>query len=91
MEKKEQYDNHMIYEGVVKVLTEKLGLSQEHLTDKTDLINHLGLDSIRILEMVVYLEEFFDIEISDDDLTLGNFQTIKDIQQTLERTVAAGV
>ncbi|MCL2864490.1 MAG: phosphopantetheine-binding protein [Lachnospiraceae bacterium] len=56
----------------------KLGM----LEDSLDLVNDLGFDSILIVQMVVELEEVFDIEFEDDELDmkiLSNYGNIKKI------------
>lgn len=50
----------------------------------TSLLDAGTLDSISILELVNALEDRFDIEFEEDDLTLENFATL----ETIERIVA---
>lgn len=48
------------------------------LEKDTNLIE-LGLDSLKAIELVVLLEDGFDISISDEDLLVDNLATIEDI------------
>ncbi len=45
----------------------------------------LGLNSLNAIEMVVYLEDAFDIEIADEDLMIENMSSINQICDLLKR------
>ncbi|MFA4834157.1 MAG: acyl carrier protein [Patescibacteria group bacterium] len=55
-----------IEERVRKVLIDA-GIDPEKITLESDIINDLGADSLNFIEIVMAMEEEFDIEISDDD------------------------
>lgn len=59
---------------LVEVLKDKADI--EKITGDTNLIE-LGLNSLNAIEMVVYLEDTFGIEINDEDLMLDNLSSIK--------------
>lgn len=53
-------------------------------------LQDLGLDSTAILSLVVGIEDRFDIEIPDDEITVANFGTVAAITRYVgERTAAA--
>lgn len=54
------------------------------ILENTDLLE-LGLNSLNAIEMVVYLEDTFEIEISDEDLMLENLTSINMICDMLEK------
>jgi acyl carrier protein len=55
------------YSAKVKDIIEKeLGVEREKLTDDASFIDDLGADSLDIVELVMELEEEFDIQIPDD-------------------------
>ena len=58
-----------------KVIAETLGCDQDSLKDESKFVEDLGADSLTIVELVMALEEEFDIEIPDEDaeslLTVG--------------------
>lgn len=60
---------------VERFLVEDLGLADSIGHDRDLLASDL-LDSQGILEIVVFLEERFDIEIGDEDLIPENFQSV---------------
>lgn len=54
----------------------------EGLNKDTDLIE-LGLDSLKAIELVVHVEDNFEIMISDDDLLLDNLSSIEQIEKLI--------
>jgi len=61
---------------VTDLIVEQLGVSKEEATANASFIDDLGADSLDIVELVMTLEETFDIEIPDDDAE--KMQTISD-------------
>jgi acyl carrier protein len=62
---------------VSAIIVEQLGVTKEELTPKASFIDDLGADSLDIVELVMAMEEEFDIEIPDDDAE--KIQTIEDV------------
>jgi acyl carrier protein len=56
-----------IAERVKKIIEEQLGVSAEQITGEASFIDDLGADSLDTVELVMALEEEFDIEIPDED------------------------
>jgi len=52
---------------VKKIIEEQLGVSADQVTDDASFIDDLGADSLDTVELVMALEEAFDIEIPDED------------------------
>lgn len=65
-----------IYRKVVSVICEKTKLNEGVLSINTNFQNDLGLNSMRLVESIVEVEETFDVEIPDRKLskirTIGN-------------------
>lgn len=55
-----------VEERVVAIVAEQLGADKEKITEKTSFVNDLGADSLDQVELVMELEEEFDINIPDD-------------------------
>ena len=55
-------------------------------TEDSDLVNDLGLNSVGLLYVVIAIEEFFGIQF--DDVGFGDFKTVKDVVDYIERKVA---
>jgi len=64
---------------------EQLGVSKEEAVLNASFIDDLGADSLDIVELVMTLEETFDIEIPDDDAE--KMQTIADAIDYLKERV----
>jgi acyl carrier protein len=56
------------------------------LTDQTPLLNGV-IDSLGLMQLVAFLEEEFDVEIDDADMTADHFRTVADIQQLVTQKV----
>ena len=56
-----------IEERVKKIVAEQLGSGEDEITNESSFIDDLGADSLDTVELVMSLEEEFDIEIPDDD------------------------
>lgn len=56
----------MIFEKVKRIIVEQLGV-EEDITMESSFIDDLGADSLDIVELIMALEEEFDIEIPDGE------------------------
>ena len=56
-----------IEERVKKIVAENLQLSEDKISPEKSFFDDLGADSLDVVELVMALEEEFDIEISDED------------------------
>lgn len=70
---------------VKEIIKEKLGLSDEEIVPEASFIDDLGADSLDIVEVVMELEEAFQIEIDDEDAE--KIQTIGDAYAYLKSRV----
>lgn len=69
-------------ETVIDLISKNLEVPKEKLNADTDIINDLDADSLDLVEMVMNIEDEFDIEIDDD--MLMNLHTIGDVAEELE-------
>jgi acyl carrier protein len=56
-----------IAQKVKEIVAERMGVEMDQITDETHFINDLNADSLDIAELVIDLEENFNIKISDED------------------------
>lgn len=56
-----------IFEKVKKIIVEQLGVTETSVTMEASFIDDLGADSLDIVELIMALEEEFDMEIPDED------------------------
>ena len=55
-----------VAERVISIVAEQLGVDKEKVSPETHFVNDLGADSLDTVELVMELEEEFDIDIPDD-------------------------
>lgn len=66
-----------ISERVKSIVAEQLGAAADDVTSKASLIEDLGADSLDIVELVMALEEEYEMEIPDEDAE--KIKTVEDI------------
>ena len=52
---------------VTKIIVDQLGVSAEEVKPEASFVEDLGADSLDLTELIMAMEEEFDIEIADDD------------------------
>ena len=55
-----------VQERVISIVAEQLGVDKEKITTETSFVNDLGADSLDTVELVMELEEEFEVDIPDD-------------------------
>lgn len=61
---------------VKEIVAEQLGVDEDKVTNEASFMDDLGADSLDTVELVMALEEEFDIEIPDEDAE--KIQTVQD-------------
>lgn len=56
-----------VLERVTKVIVDRLGVEESEVKPEASFTNDLGADSLDVVELVMELEDEFDMEISDED------------------------
>ena len=56
-----------VFDKVKEIIVEQLGVAENSVTTEASFIDDLGADSLDIVELIMALEEEFDIEIPDAD------------------------
>ena len=67
---------------IEKIIAENLGIDQGMIKDESNFVNDLGADSLNIVEVIMSIEEEFDIEIPDEDAE--TLHTVGDLRQYIE-------
>ena len=70
-------------EKVKETVAEALGADIDTITAETSFKEDLGADSLDLFEMVMALEEAFNVEIPSEDLE--KIKTIKDVKDYIEK------
>ena len=67
---------------IEKIISDSIGCDLGQVTDDANFVNDLGADSLNIVELVMQVEEQFDIEIPDEDAE--ELHTVADLKQYIE-------
>ena len=59
--------NEEIFEKVKAIVVEQLGVEEENVKEEATFVDDLSADSLDIVELVMQIEEEFDVEIADAD------------------------
>ncbi len=78
-----------VMERVTGIVAEQLGVDKDKITKETSFVNDLGADSLDTVELVMELEEEFDINIPDD--AAEKIQTVGQAVEHIEAALAARV
>ena len=74
-----------VLEKVKGIIVEQLGVAENAVTMEASFIDDLGADSLDIVELVMALEEEFDIEIPDGDAE--KVVTVEDVVEYIKENV----
>ena len=72
-----------VQDRVIEIVSSQLGVSKENITAETSFISDLGADSLDTVELVMELEEEFDITIPDD--AAEKIQTVGQAVEFIEK------
>ena len=64
---------------VTKIIVDQLGVSADEVKPEAKFVDDLGADSLDLPELIMAMEEEFDIEIADDDA-----QKIQKVQDAID-------
>lgn len=72
-----------VEERVKDIVAEQLGVEKEKIKRESNFVNDLGADSLDTVELVMELEEEFDISIADD--AAEKIQTVGEAVEHIEK------
>ena len=76
-----------LQERLYALVSNQLGVEREELMPQARILDDLGADSLDVVELMMALEDSFDITVPDEDVEA--LQTLLDVQQYLELRTAA--
>jgi acyl carrier protein len=71
-----------VRDRVIEIVCEQMGQSKEKVNEQTSFINDLGADSLDTVELVMELEDEFDLSIPDEEAE--KIKTVGDAIQYIE-------
>lgn len=72
----------MVFEKIKTILVDQLDVDGDTITMDSIVIDDLGADSLDVVDMVMSMEEEFDVEIPDEDIE--NLKTVGDLVHYIE-------
>jgi acyl carrier protein len=79
--------SNSVKEKVRALVCEQLGVDGAELTSEANILEDLGADSLDVVELVMAIEETFDIEVPDEDAE--GMRTLGDVEKYVSSRVAA--
>jgi len=75
-----------LFDEVKEVVVEQLSVNADEVKEESKFVEDLGADSLDVVELVMALEEKFDIEIPDEDAE--KIATVSDAMKFIENIQA---
>ena len=72
----------MVFEKEKRIVADQLDVEEEKVTAEASITEDLGADSLDVVDLVMSIEEEFDIEIPDE--AVENIKTVGDIVSYIE-------
>ena len=72
----------MIFEKIKELLAQQLDASADEMSMDTDIANDLGADSLDVVELLMAIEDEFEVEVPDDKIEV--IKTIGDLVKYIE-------
>ena len=75
----------MEFEKLQKIIAEVLNLSEEEIRPDSTFVDDLGADSLDVFQIIMGIEEEFDIEIDDEEAE--KITTVQDAVDQIKKAV----
>ena len=72
----------MVFEKIKNILAEQLDADIDDLTMETNIAKDLGADSLDVVELLMSIEDEFEVEIPDEEIE--NIKTIGDLTEYIQ-------
>ena len=72
----------MVFEKVVSILSDQLEIDETTITPDTLIVDDLGADSLDVVDLVMSIEDEFEIEVPDE--AIEEIKTVNDIVKFVE-------
>lgn len=75
----------MVFDKIKDIIVEQLDVEEDAVTMEASITEDLGADSLDVVDLVMSIEEIFDVEIPDEEVE--NIKTVGDIVKYIENKV----
>lgn len=75
----------MVLEKIKVILAEQFDVEEDSLKNETDLQDDLGADSLDVVDLLMSIEDEFEIEIPDEEIE--NIRTVGDLVSYIESNI----
>lgn len=72
----------MVFEKIRAILCQQLDVEEDSITMETNIIDDLNADSLDLVDLLMSLEDEFDVEVPDEDVE--NIKTVGDLVRYVE-------
>lgn len=72
----------MVFEKIQKILALQFDRDESDITEDTLIVDDLGADSIDVFELLMTIDDEFDLEVPDEEIE--NIRTVADIVNYIE-------
>ena len=80
-----QEEHIMVFDKIKEMLADQLDADAEEMTMETDIADDLGADSLDVVELLMSIEDEFDVEIPDEEIE--NLKTIGDVVEYIQNNM----
>ena len=74
----------MELEKLRSIIADVMGIEADKITENTSFVDDLGADSLDLFQIIMGVEEVYDIEIGNEDTE--RIQTVKDAVEAIRKT-----
>ncbi len=75
----------MVFDKIKDIIVEQLDVEEDAVTMEASITEDLGADSLDVVDLVMSIEESFDVEIPDEEVE--SIKTVGDIVKYIENKV----
>lgn len=72
----------MVFEKVKAILSEQFDVEEDSITPETSISEDLGADSLDVVDLLMSLEDEFEIEVPDEEIE--NIKTVGELVKYIE-------
>lgn len=76
----------MVFEKIKEILASQLDVDAEEMSPDTKIAEDLGADSLDVVELLMAIEEEFDVEIPDEEIE--KLKTVGDVAEYIQNNMA---